>query len=224
MKKVRTKPTGQKPVMRSGDPRSYLSKMGHRRELISVWKLSTGDQTYEYFANNEGAGNYRQLADYNFNGKNPLETADGDILTFRFELTGPDNAPVNLADDTVREALVKLVRNLRFVVKKDTVVVHDGRVQSVCSDIPHVVKLGSASIAAVQVAEPNVANRMEDKKALYLPMKFTSQSETLSVSAFLPSDSTGFRVPAALANYLVKLHIEAVQYPKGRGGMQRSVA
>lgn len=215
MKTVKNLPE-RKIVMRSGDPRVYLTKMGHRRELVSVWKLSAGDQTYEFFANNEGAGNYRHLADYNFNGKNPLETADGDILTFRFEVTGPDNGPIDLANDTVVSSAVKLVRNLRFVIKKDTVVVHDGRVQSVCSDIPHIVKLGSNAITAVHVAEPNVANRMEEKKVLYLPMKFSSQSETLSVSAFLPPDSNGFRVPAALADHLVKLYVEAVQYPKGR--------
>lgn len=209
--------TDKKPTIRSGDPRSYLSKMGHRRELVSVWKLSQGAQTYEYFANNEGAGNYRHLADYNFNGKNPLETAEGDVLTFRFELTGPDNAPIDISDDAVRVALAKLVKNLRYVVKKDTVVVHDGRVQSVCSEIPYVVKITDTAVAVVHVAEPNVGNRMEEKKVLYLPIKFTSQSETMSVTAFLPSGEQGYRVPAALANYLVKLHVETVQYPKGRG-------
>lgn len=203
-----------------------IGQGGYVKEYKSIWKLATNDRDFRFFANQE-VDAVKHLAVYNRSGGNPVESKNGTLVAFGFELTGADEAQLDLSSTAGNYARLtsatKFLNQLQYSVKQNTTNLREGFVSKIHQPIPRILKplvIGSgitnhvASVASADVAGDNLEHK-NDKHALYLPVELTGNNDVLDFRAFIPSG--GFTVDAELNGCFLILHALGVEFPNGRG-------
>lgn len=202
-----------------------IAQGGYIKEYKSIWKLTSGDRDFRFFANQEDT-TVKHLAVYNRNGSNPAESKDATIVSFGFELTNADEEALDLSLPAGsygrHESATKFLNQLQYRIKQNTTNLREGFVSKIHQPIPRILKpivIGSGianhveAVTAVDIAGTNIEHKNE-KHALFLPVELSGNNDVLETTVFIPTG--GYTVDADLVGCYLILHALAVEFPRGR--------